>query len=139
MRRFSTCIALVALVGCGSPPAEPESAAIQEAQSESASQGSQGVWSQKAQLADIRSEAANAFADGKLYVMGGLARGLESSTLTQEYDPATDTWRTLSPMTAPRHSTQAGVIDDVVYVAAGSLVIGRTFTDVHEGFSFKFE
>ena len=82
MRRFSTCIAVVALVGCGGTPPEPAPAADQEAQAESAGPGGQGVWSQQAQLLDIRSEAANAFANGKLYVMGGLARGLESSTLT---------------------------------------------------------
>jgi hypothetical protein len=33
----------------------------------------------------------------------------------------------------------AGTIDDVVYVAAGSLVIGRTYSDVNEGFSLSFE
>ena len=101
MRRFSTCIAVVALIGCGgTPPAEPEPGADQGAQAGSTSQG-EGVWSQSEQLLDIRSEAANAFANGKLYVMGGLARGLESSTLAQEYDPATDTWQERAPMPAP--------------------------------------
>ena len=122
MRCFSTCIALVALVGCGgTPPAEPESAATEEARSESVSQGSQGAWSQKAQLLDIRSEAANAFANGKLYVMGGLARGLESSTLTQEYDPATDSWRDRAPMPGPLSHPNATVLDGKIYVVGGFL------------------
>ena len=119
MRRFSTCIAVVALIGCGgTPQAEPEPGADQGAQADSVGQG---AWSQSTQLLDIRSEAANAFANGKLYVMGGLARGLESSTLTQEYDPATDTWQDRAPMPAPLSHPNATVIDGKIYVIGGFL------------------
>ncbi len=122
MRRFSTCIAVVALVGCGgTPPTAQESGATQEAQAEAAGQNGQGVWSQRAQLLDIRSEAANAFANGKLYVMGGLARGLESSTLTQEYDPATDSWQERAPMPAPLSHPNATAMDGKIYVIGGFL------------------
>jgi N-acetylneuraminic acid mutarotase len=56
----------------------------------------------------------------------------------EAYNPLTDTWRTLSPMTTPRHGTQGGVINNIVYIPAGSPVIGRTFTDTHEAFSLNF-
>ena len=60
-----------------------------------------GTWSEKARLPDIRSEAAHAFVNGKLYVMGGLARMQEASMLVQEWDAATDPWRDKAPMPGP--------------------------------------
>ena len=98
-------------------------------------------WESRAPMPTARAGFSAAVLNGKILIMGGEgannAPGVFSDN--EEYDPATNTWRRLSPMTAPRHSTQAAVIDGVVYVAAGSPSLGRTFTDVHEGFSFSFE
>ena len=59
---------------------------------------SQGTWSEKARLGEQRTEAAVVFLNGKMYVLGGMARGQDSHTLNQEYDPATDRWRERAPM-----------------------------------------
>lgn len=72
-------------------------------------------------MPDIRSEAANAFANGKLYVMGGLARGQESSTLVTEWDSATDMWRERAPMPAPLSHPNAAVLNGKIYVVGGFL------------------
>ena len=84
-----------------------------------------GTWSEKARLPDIRSEAANAFVNGKLYVMGGLARMQEASMLVQEWDPATDMWRDKAPMPGPaqpseRHGAQRQDLRDWRIPAAGA-------------------
>ena len=99
------------------------------------------LWETHAPMPTARAGFSAAVLNGKILIIGGEgannAPGVFSDN--EEYDPATNTWRRLSPMTAPRHSTQAAVIDGVVYVPAGSPSQGRTFTDVHEGFSFTFE
>jgi len=98
-------------------------------------------WETKASLPTPRGGFAAAVLDGKILIMGG--EGADNAigvfSENEQYDPATNTWKTLSPMLAPRHSIHAGVIGDVVYVPAGAPSIGRTFTDVHQGFSFAFE
>jgi len=55
--------------------------------------GNEGTWSEKARLGEQRTEAAVVFLNGKMYVLGGMARVQDSHTLNQEYDPATDRWR----------------------------------------------
>ena len=54
----------------------------------------------------------------------------------EEYDPVTDTWRTLKPMLTPRHGAAAGTINGVVYVAGGGPIGGFALSDTNEAFSF---
>lgn len=98
-------------------------------------------WSTAAPMPTARGGFIAAVLDGELLIMGGEGAMNDPGVFSQNeaYDPATNTWRTLSPMNSPRHATQAGVVGDVVFVAAGSPVIGRTYTSDHEGFSFGFE
>ena len=81
-----------------------------------------GTWSEKARLPDVRSEAANAFVNGKLYVMGGLARMQEASMLVQEWDPATDIWHDKAPMPGPLSHPNAAVLNGKIYVIGGFLL-----------------
>ena len=81
----------------------------------------QGVWSEKARMFDVRSEAATIFVNGKVYVIGGLARNQEASTLNQEYDPATDTWRERRPMPFPLSHPNGTVLNGKIYVVGGFL------------------
>jgi hypothetical protein len=70
--------------------------------------------------------------------MGGEVTG-NGGTFPQneEYDPVTDTWRSLTPMLTSRHGAVAGTIGDVVYVAGGGPVGGSSFTSTLEAFSFS--
>src|SRR5687767_7180444 len=81
----------------------------------------QGLWSEKARMFDLRSEAATVFANGKVYVMGGLARNQEASTLNQEYDPATDTWRDRRPMPFPLSHPNGTVLNGKIHIVGGFL------------------
>ena len=155
MRSVSTLVALIALRGVvavarvhtqlpppapAGPPAGP------------------GAWAEKTHT-EPRAEVASAFANGKLYVFGGLARGLEASTLTQEWDPATDKWCDRAPMPAPlshpnafvmngtgfnprtgkwttyasmtmgKHAVSAATDGDTVYLTGGSPICGLAYTD----------
>ena len=113
--RLLTFIAIIALAGC-SAPAHAQTGALQ-----GPSRGL-GTWSEKARLPDIRSEAANAFLNGKLYVMGGLARMQEASTLVQEWDPATDMWHDKAPMPGPLSHPNATTLNGKIYVIGGFLL-----------------
>jgi hypothetical protein len=78
-----------------------------------------GTWSEKARLLDVRSEVASAFVNGKVYIIGGLARNQEASTLNQEYDPATDIWRERRPMPQPLSHPNATVLNGKIYIVGG--------------------
>jgi N-acetylneuraminic acid mutarotase len=86
-----------------------------------------GTWSIKSHLPEPRGETAMAVANGKLYVLGGYAPGLEASPLAEEYDPTNDSWRVLAPI--PRATSHPGVtaMDGKLYV------IGGFSANVHAG------
>ena len=56
--------------------------------------GANGAWETKAPAPTKRTEVAAAALDGKIYVIGGFARGIAlTSALVEEYNPASDSWR----------------------------------------------
>jgi Ca2+-binding RTX toxin-like protein len=55
----------------------------------------------------------------------------------EEYDPATDSWRTLTPMRTPRHGAAAATIGDTIYAAGGGVTIGASSSNVNEAFAFS--
>ena len=51
----------------------------------------------------------------------------------EAYDPETDVWRALEPVSTPRHGVQAAVCGGAVYLAAGGQTPGDAEpTDAHE-------
>ena len=79
----------------------------------------QGKWSEKARLPEPRGEVAAASVNGKIYVMGGSARGRDDQQLVEEYAPATDRWRERAPI--PRGISHAGAVgmNGKIYVVGG--------------------
>jgi N-acetylneuraminic acid mutarotase len=79
----------------------------------------QGMWTKAAETTTLRTEVGVASLNGKIYVLGGGLPGLDSSTLAQEFDPATARWRDLAPI--PKNTSHAGVasMNGKVYVAGG--------------------
>jgi hypothetical protein len=57
--------------------------------------------------------------DGALYLFGGWDASSYSAQ-TFKYDPQTDAWSSLAPMTVPRAFSGAGTIGDRIYVVGGS-------------------
>ncbi len=54
----------------------------------------------------------------------------------EEYNPATNSWRILTPMVTPRHGAASATIYGSVYVVGGGIVAGSSFVDINEGFSY---
>jgi len=97
MRVLATFIAVIVLVPVGYGDQTVPTPAL-------------GTWSEKARLGEQRTEAAVVFANHRIYVLGGMARGQDSHVLNQEYDPATDRWRERAPMPRPLSHPGAAVM-----------------------------
>src|SRR5688572_30570613 len=110
MRSFAALIAVVVVFGL---------AASNPARSQSTS--AQGTWTEKAKLGEQRTEAGVVALNGKVYVLGGMARGQDSHPLNQEYDPAADRWRERAPMPGPLSHPGAAAMNGKIYVVGGFL------------------
>jgi N-acetylneuraminic acid mutarotase len=78
-------------------------------------------WTSKAPLPGARETRGtnNAVVDGKLYVIGGNARGT-CSNLSQAYDPVTDSWITKAPMPTPRCHLAVIALNGLIYALGGT-------------------
>jgi N-acetylneuraminic acid mutarotase len=94
-------------------------------------------WTPLAPLPTARSGLGAAFANGHIYVFGGEGNSFSSTGVfeqNEEYDLATNIWRTDAPMPTPRHGIGAAVIDDRVYIPAGAILQGFGAVNAHEAF-----
>jgi len=95
-------------------------------------------WKELAPMPTKRGAAAAAVANGKIYVTGGAnslagvtengihpARPHNVVATVEEYDPATNTWKTVRSMLVARNHHAAAGVGDKIYVAGGR--IGAAF------------
>jgi N-acetylneuraminic acid mutarotase len=81
------------------------------------------TWTPKAPMLTARGGTACGVIDGKLIVVGGEGNAADPSGVfseTEAYDPATDTWTTLEPMSHPRHGMAAAVVTGQLFVPGGA-------------------
>src|SRR5712692_21836 len=79
-----------------------------------------GVWIVKAPAPTARTEVAAAAVRGKIYVVGGFTRGLSPiSSVVEEYDPVTDSWRQRASLPSGLHHAGIGAVNDRLYVIGG--------------------
>ncbi|WP_340077503.1 malectin domain-containing carbohydrate-binding protein [Leptobacterium sp. I13] len=72
-----------------------------------------------------RAGAGVAALQGKLYVAGGeIPSSADALTVTEVYDPQTQTWSTAASLNHKRHGTQAIVSGNGIFVAGGSPIQG---------------
>jgi N-acetylneuraminic acid mutarotase len=96
------------------------------------------TWKALAPMPSKRGAGVAAAVGGKLYVIGGAttAPGAKDPGIvgprphsvvgtTEEYDPATNTWRVRSPMPTPRNHAAVGAVNGKIYVIGGR--IGAAF------------
>lgn len=76
-------------------------------------------WSRKADMKTGRAaHGATQFQD-KLLVFGGRGRFGRAVASTEEYDPASDTWREGTPLDMPRMAVGCATVGNVIYVVGG--------------------
>src|SRR5436190_13472854 len=79
-------------------------------------------WTRKKDMPVKVHHQAQAPLNGKLYVFGGCLRGITGEGGTQnawEWDPATDTWKALAPLTVKRCAAVAEAVDGRIYLIGG--------------------
>jgi N-acetylneuraminic acid mutarotase len=97
----------------------------------------EGAWKERAPMPTSRAGHAAAVWGGQIYVMGGEGNPEDPSGVFDQnevYDPASDTWSSLSPMLTRRHGTGAAAIDGRIYVPGGADVIAFGSIDILEAY-----
>ncbi len=95
------------------------------------------TFTQGAAMPDGRGRGAGGVAvyDGRIYYAGGLHEG-KAVGWFDVYDPATDSWDTLTDMPTPRDHFQAAVVDGLFYAIGGRDTTINATTPVVEAFDF---
>ena len=57
--------------------------------------------------------------DGKIYFVGGGAANSSAHNIAERYDPVTNNWETLSPMSVARRSVACSVLNGKLYATGG--------------------
>ncbi len=93
------------------------------------------AWTRRASMPTARGGIAAVAASGQLYVFGGEGNPNHPMGVFEQaeaYDPATDSWRTLSPMPIPAHGISAAVLDNVIYIPGGAIIEGFGVALIHQ-------
>jgi N-acetylneuraminic acid mutarotase len=86
------------------------------------SDGSTGVlgWvTTKSSMGSVRSLFGAGTVGNALYVVGGYD-GTNALNTAEKYNPATNTWTPIAPMSAPRMGLGVGVVNGILYAVGGS-------------------
>ncbi len=95
-------------------------------------------WEQLAPMPTARGGLAAAASNGKLYAFGG--EFLEPPpnpgvfNATEEYNPATNTWRRMTRMPHPGHGFSAVTVNGAIYLIGGGPLAGFSVMDVNAVF-----
>ncbi len=84
-----------------------------------------GTWASAAPMPTARGGMAAAVLNGRIYVFGGegnAAAGNGIFAVNEEFDAASNSWRTVAPMSTPRHGTGGAVIGTTVYTPGGGTI-----------------
>lgn len=77
-------------------------------------------WEIRSQMPNPRHGAASAVVDGKVYLIGGFVGLQDLVGAVDEYDPATNTWKTIAEAPTLRGHMTAAAHDGLIYVFGGS-------------------
>ena len=95
------------------------------------------TWRSRVPIPTARGGLGSATVDGRIQVFGGEGNsGTAEGTFraNEEYDPASNTWRSLAPMPTPRHGLYGITVGRAVFVPAGGPRAGAFYTSAHEAF-----
>jgi len=94
------------------------------------------TWTTKTPMPTPRIYFGIAVVENKIYVIGGDSGnwtvGITPTNVNEVYDPATDTWESLTPMPTTRYAMDANVVDGKIYVIGGGQRAPNSNFDVNE-------
>jgi N-acetylneuraminic acid mutarotase len=93
-------------------------------------------WTVRAAMPTGRRAMAVGVISGRILAAGG-EKQTTGATFPQneEYNPATNSWRSLAVMTTPRHGAVAAVLNGRLHVLGGGTVGGSSYSAVYEIFT----
>src|SRR5436190_1587687 len=80
-----------------------------------------GVWLDRAPIPVARQEMATAGFNGKIYVLGGIFSGFQSTDRVDVFDPTTDSWSSIHPLPSAANHNAAAVAAGKLYSINGSV------------------
>jgi hypothetical protein len=90
------------------------------------------TWVSLAPAAVARQEVGVAAANGKLYLIGGIASDTSILSSVESFDITNATWRSEPLMANPRHGIGAALIGTRIHIPAGSPIQGFGTTNEHD-------
>ena len=96
-------------------------------------------WSPLAPFPNRLDHVGSAVLNGKIYTVGGFVGGgvhKDGQDVAYEYDPGTNTWRTLAPMKLGRGSVAVVVLDGKIHAIGGRRADGKT-VGTHEVYDHR--
>jgi N-acetylneuraminic acid mutarotase len=93
--------------------------------------GSEGTWAKLKPMSSPRQDHVAAFANGRLYVIGGYSptNPYARALAVEEYDPVADTWQDVATLTSQIVGAAACVYNDSIFVFGGQNWMDRTIGD----------
>ena len=94
-----------------------------------------GVWRQRAPIPVPRGGIGSGVIRGRIIVFGGegnAPNNLGTFDDVHEYDPVTDVWRALTPMSTARHGLYGIVVQERIFAPGGGPRAGAFFSNTHE-------
>lgn len=100
------------------------------------------AWRRRAPIPTPRGGLGSGVIGGKIQVLGGegpSATPAGTYRQNEEYDPVTDTWRSLTPMPTPRHGLYGATVGGCIFTPAGGPQAGAFYSDANEVFCLASE
>lgn len=100
---------------------------------------SEGSWAFQTPMPTGRRAMSVGTADGKAQITGGEHNPNNVSGVfeqNEEYDPNTNSWRSLTAVPTPRHGAATATIGNTVHIVGGGVQSGTSYSTIHEALSF---
>jgi N-acetylneuraminic acid mutarotase len=96
-----------------------------------------GEWVTGEPIPTPRAGIAAAEFNGRIYIFGGEGNPLDPNGVfneVEEYNPGTDSWRSLEMMPVPRHGIGAALLNGRIHIPGGGPIEGFGVTSHHDAF-----
>ncbi|SDW60424.1 Kelch repeat-containing protein [Marinobacter mobilis] len=100
---------------------------------------SNGSWVSQTPMPTGRRAMSVGTANGKAQITGGEHNPSNVSGVfeqNEEYDPDTNSWRSLTSAPTPRHGAATATINDIVHSVGGGVQSGTSYSTIHEALRF---
>ena len=95
-------------------------------------------WSSRTDIPTPRAGIAAALLHRRIYVFGGEGNDSNTSGVfdeVEEYNPESDSWRSMAPMPNPRHGIGAAALSSMIFIPGGGPIEGFSDSNINDAFT----